>query len=157
MRTILSILLVFCCGITFAQTTITGTVVDDNNIPVPSANIIVLGTSNGTVTDFDGNFTLTVDQNPPFTIQASSVGFESVSQEVTSNNQTLSFTLKEAMTLMFHNQTGRRIRHLPVIDNGELVGMVSNGDLLQRLNQEAEFENRVMKNYIQNWPEEDVS
>lgn len=69
----------------------------------------------------------------------------------------LSFTLKEAMTLMFNNQTGRRIRHLPVLDDGKLVGMVSNGDLLQRLNDEAEFENRVMKNYIQNWPEEDIS
>ena len=69
----------------------------------------------------------------------------------------LSFTLKEAMTLMFNNQTGRRIRHLPVIDEGQLIGMVSNGDLLQRLNEEAEFENRVMKNYIQNWPEEDIS
>ena len=61
--------------ITFAQTTITGTVVDDNRQPIPGANIIV-GTSSGTVTDFDGNFTLTTDQDPPFTIQVSSVGFQ---------------------------------------------------------------------------------
>ena len=118
MRTILSILLLFCCGLTFAQTTITGTVVDDNNIPVPSANIIVLGTSSGTVTDFDGNFTLTVDQNPPFTLQASSVGFESVSQEVTSNNQTLSFTLKEGTSLdevvISASRTPERIFESPV-------------------------------------------
>ena len=65
--------------------------------------------------------------------------------------------IKDAMKLMFDNQTGRRIRHLPIIEEGKLVGMVSNGDLLLRMVEEAEFENRVMKNYIQNWPEEDVS
>lgn len=66
-------------------------------------------------------------------------------------------TIKEAMTLMFDNITGRRVRHLPVLDDGKLVGLVSNGDLLLRLIEETEFENRVMKNYIQNWPEEDIS
>ena len=66
-------------------------------------------------------------------------------------------TIKEAMTLMFDNETGRRVRHLPVIEDGQLVGLVSNGDLLLRMLEEAEFENKVMKNYIQNWPEEDVS
>jgi len=68
-----------------------------------------------------------------------------------------STTIKDAMKLMFDNQTGRRIRHLPIVDDGVLVGMVSNGDLLLRMVEEAEFENRVMKNYIQNWPEEDIS
>lgn len=65
-------------------------------------------------------------------------------------------SIKDAMALMFENQTGRRVRHLPVLDDGKLVGLVSNGDLLGRMVEEAEFENRVMKNYIQNWPEEDV-
>jgi hypothetical protein len=91
MKTILSILLLFICGITYSQTTITGTVVDDSSQPLPGANIIVVGTSTGTVTDFDGNFTLNYDQNPPFSIQASSVGFESSIIEVTSNNQVISF------------------------------------------------------------------
>ena len=43
----------------FAQTTITGTVVDaENGEPIIGANIIVKGTTNGTITDFDGNFVL---------------------------------------------------------------------------------------------------
>ncbi len=69
----------------------------------------------------------------------------------------ISGTTKDAMHLMFHNDTGHRIRHLPIVDDGMLVGMVSISDLLQRLVQEAQFENRIMKNYIQNWPEEEVS
>jgi CBS domain-containing protein len=68
----------------------------------------------------------------------------------------INHTIKEAMTLMFENVTGRRLRHLPVLDEGKLAGLVSNGDLLLRMIEEAEFENRVMKNYIQNWPEEDI-
>jgi len=118
MRTILSIVLLFFCAITFAQTTITGTVVDDNGLPIPSANIIIVGASVGTVTDFDGKFNLTVDQNPPFTIQASSIGFTSVSQEVTSNNQTLDFILKEGTALdevvISASRTPERIFESPV-------------------------------------------
>ena len=44
----------------FAQTkTVTGTVVDNYGEPVLGANVIVAGTTNGAVTDFDGNFSLT--------------------------------------------------------------------------------------------------
>ncbi len=69
----------------------------------------------------------------------------------------ISGTTKDAMHLMFHNETGHRIRHLPIVENEILVGMVSISDLLRRLVQETQFENRIMKNYIQNWPEEEVS
>jgi len=42
----------------FGQATLTGTVVDDTNQPLPGASIVVKGTTNGVSTDFDGNFTL---------------------------------------------------------------------------------------------------
>lgn len=45
-----------------AQSTITGKVIDsDLNAPLPGANVIEKGTSNGVSTDFDGNFTLTTN------------------------------------------------------------------------------------------------
>lgn len=47
---------------------ITGTVVDQAGDPVIGANIIELGTTNGTVTDIDGNFILTVQENAKITI-----------------------------------------------------------------------------------------
>jgi CBS domain-containing protein len=62
--------------------------------------------------------------------------------------------IQDAMSLMFDNQLGRRIRHLPITEDGKLVGIVSNGDLLDAMLDETEFENRIMKNYIKNWPEE---
>lgn len=91
---------------------------DDSSQPIPGANIIVIGTSSGTVTDFDGQFTLTVSQNAPFTIQASSVGFSTETAEVTSNNQTLSFTLSEGSVLdevvISASRTPERIFESPV-------------------------------------------
>ena len=41
-----------------------GTVVDDDGLPLPGASVVEKGTNNGTQTDFDGNFTLTItDEN----------------------------------------------------------------------------------------------
>ncbi|WP_282160580.1 SusC/RagA family TonB-linked outer membrane protein [Ulvibacterium marinum] len=42
----------------YAQQTITGTVTDENGVGIPGANIVVQGTTNGVVTDFDGNFSI---------------------------------------------------------------------------------------------------
>ena len=43
-----------------AQQTVTGTVTDENDQGIPGANIVVQGTTNGTQSDFDGNYTITV-------------------------------------------------------------------------------------------------
>lgn len=45
----------------FAQQSVTGTVTDSNGIPLPGVNVIEENTSNGTVTDFDGNFEIQLD------------------------------------------------------------------------------------------------
>lgn len=59
----------------FAQSTITGKVVDaELNSPLPGANIIVKGTTDGVTTDFEGNFTLTADAQSG-EIEISYVGF----------------------------------------------------------------------------------
>ena len=67
MKRILSLIAVLFSTLIFAQTTVTGTVTDDNNDPIPGANI-VLNEMNGTIADFDGNFSISVNQNPPFTL-----------------------------------------------------------------------------------------
>ena len=55
------LLLVFLLGgfAAFSQTTVTGTVIDsESNDPLAGANVVETGTTNGAITDFDGNFTL---------------------------------------------------------------------------------------------------
>lgn len=110
--------MLFCCAFSFAQTTVKGKIIDNNGQPLPGANIIVIGTTTGTISDYDGNYTLTVDQNPPFTIQISSVGFETVNQEVTTNPQTIDVTLTEGTELdevvISASRTPERIFESPV-------------------------------------------
>ena len=45
--------------------------------------------------------------------------------------------------------TARRIRHLPVMDGGELAGIISIGDLVKAQHAELCRENHYLKNYIQ--------
>lgn len=52
----------FLCNTTFAQKTITGTVTSSGE-PVIGANVVIEGTTTGTVTDADGKFSLSVDDN----------------------------------------------------------------------------------------------
>ncbi len=50
----------------------------------------------------------------------------------------------EAMSVM----TERRFRHLPIVDGGRLVGLISIGDLVKRRLETAEAEAAAMKDYI---------
>jgi len=72
--------------------TITGKVVDVNGEPIIGANIIEVGTTNGTVTDIDGNFSLKVADNA--TIRISYIGY--LEQEInTAGKTSFNITLVE--------------------------------------------------------------
>ncbi len=70
-----------------AQTTISGTVTDgDTKETLVGVNIVVKGKVIGTITDLSGKFSLNVNQEPPFTLLFSMVGFQSKEVEITSAN-----------------------------------------------------------------------
>ena len=118
MKTILKIFILLFGVVSFAQTTVTGTINDESGLPLPGANIIVVGTSSGAISDFDGKFSLTVSQNPPFTVQVSSVGFETATQDITTNNQDITVALNEGSVLdevvISASRTPERIFESPV-------------------------------------------
>src|SRR5690606_33373990 len=64
--------------------TITGTVKDSSGDPIPGATVVVKGTTMGTVTDIDGNYSLTVSEGAEFLV-ISFVGMQI--QEIPINNQ----------------------------------------------------------------------
>ena len=71
-------------GAKITQNTINGTVSDKNGVPLPGANILEKGTTNGTQTDFEGNFSIDVaDENASLVI--SYVGFNTA--EIVVNGQ----------------------------------------------------------------------
>lgn len=87
MKTFLNALL-FCLIIVpatlAAQSTVTGTVTDKANaMPLPGVNVIIKGTSKGTSTDFDGNYSLEVNQGE--TIIISYLGY--TTQEIVFDGQ----------------------------------------------------------------------
>ncbi len=56
-------LLVLCINLSYGQEkTISGNVTDQNGLPLPGVNVLVVGTTNGTQTDFDGNYTISASE-----------------------------------------------------------------------------------------------
>ena len=84
-RIALSLLLSVACMPLFAQQlTVNGTVIDKaNGEPVIGASVLEIGTTNGTITDFDGNFTLMVNQGAK--LQISYMGYKTEEVAAQSN------------------------------------------------------------------------
>ena len=77
---------------TLQSKTVTGVVVDAAGVPVIGANVIVKGTTVGTITDFDGNYSLEVPENA--VLQISYIGY--LTEEVTvGDKSSINVTLKE--------------------------------------------------------------
>ncbi len=119
MRSYLLVLSLFFCGISFAQNTITGSVTESNNQPIPGANIKVVGDKAGTVSDADGKFTLTTSLNPPFTMEISSLGYQTKKVNVTTNNQNVVINLTNTQTTLDEvvvsaSRTPERVLESPV-------------------------------------------
>ncbi|MDP2539930.1 TonB-dependent receptor [Tenacibaculum discolor] len=62
-KNVLLVALFFVTATVLGQTKITGTVVDEMGEPLPGANVVVKGTTNGSATDFDGKFILNASSN----------------------------------------------------------------------------------------------
>ena len=90
----LTILSVFCL-VSFAQSSVTGIVKDKTGEPIVGASILIKGTSTGTVTDINGNFTIQ-KANPSDVLVISSIGY--ANQNVKVGNQTkLNVVLQDDM------------------------------------------------------------
>lgn len=81
----------------FAQNRVQGTITDENGNPIPGVAVIIQGTTNGEVSDFDGNYTIDVESGQ--TLVFTSIGFSD--QMITITNQsTLDIVLQESSELL---------------------------------------------------------
>ena len=75
-------LIIFMCAffntINAQQKTITGVITDDTNMPIPGVSVVVKGTTTGTQSDFDGNFSIKAAKGD--TLQFSYIGMKTVSK-----------------------------------------------------------------------------
>lgn len=79
----------FCTSLMLAQTTISGKVVDSNETPLSGVNIVLEGTSKGSISDFDGNYTIAGVENGSYTLKATSIGFASFSTSLNAEGSTI--------------------------------------------------------------------
>ncbi|MDA0356798.1 MAG: TonB-dependent receptor [Bacteroidetes bacterium] len=118
MKTFFQFLFLVGFSISFAQTTVKGSVTDDSGQPLPGANVVVVGTSQGAVTDFEGTFSINLSTPPPFNLQVSSVGFETQTIAVTDVSQPLSVVMTEGNSLdevvVSASRTPERVFESPV-------------------------------------------
>lgn len=82
----------FVTTVLSAQNVLNGTVSGADGLPIPGANILVQGTNNGTTTDFDGNFSISVSSGDILTF--SYIGY--ASQSITIANQSTLEVVLEA-------------------------------------------------------------
>jgi len=118
MKTTFKLFVMLLSVISFAQTTVKGTITDNSGQPLPGANIIIEGTTTGTSSDFDGKYIIDTDKTPPFKLVITYTGFETQTLEVTSNNQTTDVIMVEGNELdeivISASRTPERIFESPV-------------------------------------------
>ncbi len=89
---ILTLLLAFVVQLTFAQEkTVSGTVSDNNGLPLPGATVVIAGTTTGSSSDFDGNYKITASVGD--VLNFSYVGYAGQSVTVGASN-TINVTLQ---------------------------------------------------------------
>jgi TonB-linked SusC/RagA family outer membrane protein len=122
---------------TTLQSTVTGTVVDDAGEPLPGANVVVKGTTNGTQTDFDGNYTLNV--NSGAVLVFSYLGFKTMEVPV-GNETTINVTmesdaaaLEEVIVTGYQTETKRETTAAVSIVKAEDLAAVPSGNVEQQL------------------------
>ncbi|PKH51116.1 ferric enterobactin receptor [Tenacibaculum sp. Bg11-29] len=122
----LLLIAILCTSAMWSQSQISGTIVDSDNQPLPGANIIEKGTSNGANSDFNGAFKLTVKADATLIVSFS--GFET--QEIIVNGKSkFKITLKEGLQLDEVVITGSRTPSRSNTTSALPIDIVSSKDL----------------------------
>jgi TonB-linked SusC/RagA family outer membrane protein len=93
---LLALFVIFTGAQLFAQK-VTGVVVDESNTPIPGVNIVVKGTTNGVITDFDGKYSIAPGDLAKDVLSFSFIGFNS--QDIKINGQKVINVNLKASTL----------------------------------------------------------
>lgn len=89
---ITGLLFLFLSGFVFGQVTVKGTVYDESGVTIPGVTVVIPGTSVGTVSDFNGNYSLKAPDGTK-ELQFSYVGYKTITLPL-DGKTTLNATLK---------------------------------------------------------------
>ncbi|NCT18448.1 MAG: TonB-dependent receptor [Flavobacteriaceae bacterium CG_4_8_14_3_um_filter_34_10] len=119
-KTLLFLICIILPGFLFAQV-VSGTITDISGTALSGVNVIEKGTSNGTITDFSGNYTIQVNENA--TLVFSYVGFETLEEKVDGRTN-LSVTLQDGMQLGEIQLVGTRSPKRTAIDTPVAIDVI---------------------------------
>ncbi len=89
------------------------------------------------------------------TVQRGGAGWESVCVEEAMIKSPMTASPNIEMDELRRLMVEHHQRYLPVMDGSTLLGVVSFHDVAKAVLEEQSFENRMLKNYIRNWPAEE--
>lgn len=92
---IMAMLLLVGVAVQAQEMTVSGTVVDESNLPLPGATVLVKGTTNGTSTDFDGKYSIKAHNGD--VLEFSYVGY--TTQTIIASSKTINVTMQLDNTL----------------------------------------------------------
>ena len=67
---------------------------------------------------------------------------------MTPKDKLITATIEDKIEAIMETMTNNKIRHIPIMDNEKMLGIVSIGDIVKVLLNDAVTENKHMKNYI---------
>ena len=110
------ILLLFIPVVTWAQTSVSGKIIDNEGNGIPFATVLEDGSSNGTTTDENGRFQFNVSKLPT-TLVASFIGFQTKKQYITSEVNIVITLKEESVGLDEIVVTGNRAKPRTILDS----------------------------------------
>lgn len=96
---LITIFLIGLTTVSWAQKKISGTVTDSEGYPLPGASVVEKGTTNGAVSDFNGEYSIETSSNTPVLV-VSYMGFETIERTVGLSALTMDFVLNEASNVL---------------------------------------------------------
>lgn len=122
MKLTLTTLLVCCYCWTYAQFRVSGTITDAEGEPLFGVNVTEKGTNRGTITDFDGNYAISVTSETGYLV-FSYVGY--TTQEVSINGKSLiNVTLQEGLTISGVEIVGSRSLNRSAIETPVAIDII---------------------------------
>src|SRR5690554_3945512 len=126
MRKVVIIILLIAPVIGFTQTEITGRITDNYDNPLSGVNIIEIGTNDGTLSDFEGLYKISVAENA--VLEFSSVGFKTQKLTVGSQ-QVINVKMADGVSLDQVVLVGSRTAARSVVDNALPIDNISAKEL----------------------------
>ena len=94
----MTLILSAAASMAWGQTKVTGTITDENGAPLPGVSVIEAGTANGTSSDPDGKYSITISGDNP-ALLFSCIGFSDHNEKV-SGRTVIDVTMQEDMTVL---------------------------------------------------------